>query len=118
VGSNPTPGAFSSTQGVFVQKIEPATLSEIINFGLWMQKQGYRHSTVKYCVQALKSIARKTRFNKSPEVRYRADQQNPRSVEIREGHHGSGPSPRCKSLPKEIRIRHALVDDHISRIQA
>jgi integrase len=59
VGSNPTPGAFSSTQGVFVQKIEPSVLSEIINFGLWMQKQGYRHSTVKYCVQALKSIARR-----------------------------------------------------------
>jgi integrase len=59
MGSNPTPGAFSSTQGVFVQKIEPTTLSEIINFGLWMRKQGYRHSTVKYCVQALKSIARK-----------------------------------------------------------
>jgi hypothetical protein len=59
VGSNPTPGAFGSTQGVFVQKIEPTTLSEIINFGLWMQKQGYRHSTVKYCIQALKSVARK-----------------------------------------------------------
>ena len=25
-----------------------------------MRKQGYRHSTVKYCIQALKSIARKT----------------------------------------------------------
>jgi hypothetical protein len=25
-----------------------------------MQKQGYRNSTVKYCIQALKSIARKT----------------------------------------------------------
>jgi integrase len=59
VGSNPTPGAFGSTQGVFVQKIEPTTLSEIINFGLWMRKQGYRNSTVKYCIQALKSIARK-----------------------------------------------------------
>jgi integrase len=60
VGSNPTPGAFSSTPGVLIQKIEPQTLSEIINFGLWMQKQGYRHSTVKYCIQSLKSIARKS----------------------------------------------------------
>jgi hypothetical protein len=24
-----------------------------------MRKQGYRHSTIKYCIQALKSIARK-----------------------------------------------------------
>ena len=60
MGSNPTPGAFSSTPGVLIQKIEPQTLSEIINFGLWMQKQGYRHSTTKYCVQSLKSIARKS----------------------------------------------------------
>jgi hypothetical protein len=60
VGSNPTPGAFSSTQGVFLQKIEPQVLSEIINFGLWMRKQGYRHSTVRYCVQSLKSIARRS----------------------------------------------------------
>jgi hypothetical protein len=25
---------------------------------LWMRKQGYRHPTVKYCIQALKSVAR------------------------------------------------------------
>ena len=60
MGSIPTSGAFSSTHGVFLQEIEPQVLSEIINFGLWMQKQGYRHSTVKYCVQALKSIARRS----------------------------------------------------------
>ena len=62
MGSNPTPGAFSSTPCVdsrYIQQIEPSVLSEIINFGLWMRKQGYRHSTVKYCIQALKSIARK-----------------------------------------------------------
>jgi integrase len=62
VGSNPTPGAFSSTPCVdsrYIQQIEPTTLSEIINFGLWMRKQGYRQSTIKYCIQALKSIARK-----------------------------------------------------------
>jgi integrase len=34
------------------------TLGEILSFGLWMNKQGYRHSTVHYCVQALKSMAR------------------------------------------------------------
>ena len=61
VGSNPTPGAFGSTPCVetrHIQQIEPDALSQIINFGLWMRKQGYRHSTVKYCIQALKSIAR------------------------------------------------------------
>jgi hypothetical protein len=31
---------------------------EVISFGLWMQKQGYRKSTVHYCIQALKSVAR------------------------------------------------------------
>jgi integrase len=35
-------------------------LGDILSFGLWMNKQGYRHSTVHYCVQALKSIARQT----------------------------------------------------------
>jgi hypothetical protein len=52
-GSNPTPGAFSSTPCVdsrYVQQIEPTALSEILNFGLWMRKQGYRHSTVRYCI--------------------------------------------------------------------
>jgi hypothetical protein len=33
-------------------------LGEILSFGLWMNKQGYRRSTVHYCVRALKSIAR------------------------------------------------------------
>ena len=62
MGSNPTPGAFSSTPCVetpHIQPIEPTTLSQIISFGLWMRKQGYRHSTIKYCIQALKSIARR-----------------------------------------------------------
>jgi hypothetical protein len=39
-------------------------LGEILSFGLWMEKQGYRHSTDKYCIQALKSIARRSYFNK------------------------------------------------------
>ena len=33
-------------------------MGDIVSFGLWMNKQGYRHSTVHYCIQALKSIAR------------------------------------------------------------
>ena len=45
--------------GVFVQKSNRQVFSEIINFGLWIQKR-YGHSTVKYCIQALKSIARKS----------------------------------------------------------
>jgi integrase len=63
VGSNPTPGAFGSTPCVETRhiqiQIEPTALSQIISFGLWMRKQGYRHSTIKYCIQALKSIARR-----------------------------------------------------------
>ncbi len=59
MGSNPTPGAFSSTEGVFVQQIDSQILAEITNFGLWMRKQGYRPSTVEYFIHALNSIARK-----------------------------------------------------------
>jgi hypothetical protein len=57
-GSNPTPGALGQTPYIesrLIQKIELSALSEIINFGLWMRKQSYRPSTVKYCLQALKS---------------------------------------------------------------
>ena len=34
-------------------------LGEIVSFGLWMQKQGYRTSTTHYCIQAIKSVARR-----------------------------------------------------------
>jgi integrase len=34
-------------------------VGDIVSFGLWMQKQGYRASTVHYCIQALKSVARR-----------------------------------------------------------
>jgi integrase len=37
-----------------------AHFGEIVAFGLWMQKQGYRPSTTHYCVQAIKSVARRT----------------------------------------------------------
>jgi integrase len=30
-----------------------------VSFGLWMQKQGYRASTIHYCIQAIKSVARR-----------------------------------------------------------
>jgi hypothetical protein len=43
------PGGFGST---------PVSKLDIISFGLWMRRQGCRHSTVNYCIQALKSIAR------------------------------------------------------------
>jgi integrase len=60
VGSNPTPGAYDYTPVVPLQQIEPHALSEIINFGLWMQKQGYRPSTTQSSIKTLKAIARKT----------------------------------------------------------
>jgi integrase len=34
-------------------------VGDIVSFGLWMQKQGYRASTIHYCIQAIKSIARR-----------------------------------------------------------
>jgi hypothetical protein len=33
-------------------------VGDIVSFGLWMQKRGYRSSTIHYCIQAIKSIAR------------------------------------------------------------
>ena len=35
-------------------------VGEIVSFGLWMRKQGYRESTTHYCIQALKSVARRS----------------------------------------------------------
>ncbi len=35
-------------------------LSEIINCGLWMQRSGYRPSTIQSCVSALKAVARRS----------------------------------------------------------
>lgn len=35
-------------------------LGDLVAFGLWMQKQGYRPSTVSGCVKALKAVARRS----------------------------------------------------------
>ena len=35
-------------------------LPDVLSFGLWMQKAGYRSSTVTSCVKALKALARRT----------------------------------------------------------
>jgi integrase len=37
-----------------------AGISQILEYGLWMRKQGYRESTTHYCIQSLKSIARRS----------------------------------------------------------
>jgi integrase len=34
-------------------------VGEIVSFGLWMRKQGYRASTIHYCIQAIKSVSRR-----------------------------------------------------------
>jgi hypothetical protein len=49
-GENPTPGARTITHGV---------LGEILSLAFWMQKQGYRPSTIRSCVNTLKTIAKK-----------------------------------------------------------
>jgi len=54
VGSNPTPRTFHGTLGC------GEALGEILSFGLWMRKQGYRESTIRPCVRALKAIAKRT----------------------------------------------------------
>ena len=55
------PRGFKSHPRRFLMNPLPSpALGDILSFGLWMNKQGYRHSTVHYCVQALKSIARQT----------------------------------------------------------
>jgi integrase len=40
--------------------LSPAILSEIISFGLWMRKEGYRESTIRPCIRALRAIAKRT----------------------------------------------------------
>jgi hypothetical protein len=34
-------------------------IGEIISFGLWMRKQGYRESTIQPCIRALQAIAKR-----------------------------------------------------------
>ena len=53
VGSNPTPRTLCVTPRT------PNGLSEVLSFGLWMQPQGYRESTIRPCVKALKAIGRR-----------------------------------------------------------
>ena len=42
---------------------KPATLTpligEILSFGLWMEKEGYRPSTTRFAVEALRSVSRR-----------------------------------------------------------
>jgi hypothetical protein len=37
-----------------------SNLSEILAFGFWMRKQGYRPSTIRSTIDTLKAVARKT----------------------------------------------------------
>ena len=54
------PRGFKSHPRRFLTNPLPSqALGDILSFGLWMNKQGYRHSTVHSCVQALKSVARR-----------------------------------------------------------
>jgi len=60
------PGQAQELRGVqipppalFDEPLRFVPVGEIVSFGLWMQKQGYRASTVHYCIQAIKSVARR-----------------------------------------------------------
>ena len=52
VGSNPTDPTKRRTHPL-------SSLGELLSFGLWMRKEGYRESTITYAIQALRSIARR-----------------------------------------------------------
>jgi hypothetical protein len=51
-GSIPAGGANNSAYELSTQ------IGEILSFGLWMQKEGYRSATVRSAIEALKSVAR------------------------------------------------------------
>ncbi len=49
--------------------LPPQSKGDIISYGLWMQKQGYRKSTIHYRIQALKSIARRSNVSDPESVK-------------------------------------------------
>ena len=49
------PAQFSPNPVTYSQAI-----GEIMSFGLWMRREGYRESTIQPCIRALKAIARRT----------------------------------------------------------
>jgi integrase len=52
-GSSPAGGANASTGELSTQ------IGEILSFGFWMEKEGYRPATVRSAIEALKSVARR-----------------------------------------------------------
>jgi integrase len=40
--------------------LSPTVLGETISFGLWMRREGYRESTIRPCIRALRGIAKRT----------------------------------------------------------
>jgi integrase len=62
-GSNPTPRTTSFTprsEPRHIQEIDPKTLSAIIELAFWMQRTGYRKSTITTCARTLRGLARQT----------------------------------------------------------
>ena len=52
-------GIFDEPRGVKVPPPAPnLNLSEIINYGFWMRREGYRPSTIQAATSALKAIAK------------------------------------------------------------
>jgi hypothetical protein len=47
----------------------PQAFSELAAFGRWMQKQGYRYSTVLNCIKSLRAIARRTNLVNPEQVK-------------------------------------------------
>lgn len=53
-------GFKSHPRRISLNPLHSQAKGDIISYGLWMQKQGYRKSTIHYRIQALKSIARRS----------------------------------------------------------
>jgi len=62
-GSKSHPGGFDEPRGVKLPPPAlPSNLSEILAYGFWMRREGYRSSTIQAAISALKALAKKTRF--------------------------------------------------------
>jgi hypothetical protein len=44
-------------------------IGEIISFGLWMRREGYRESTIQPCIRALKAIAKRANLTDTESVK-------------------------------------------------
>ncbi len=61
-GSNPLPAPFHGTPALPVEALTPELTTSIFQHAYWMQKQGYRPSTVRAAVKTLRAVGRRCDF--------------------------------------------------------